>query len=138
MFVQALFLIPVDERLRLRVVNHKALFNGFLVVVGTSAFLSALDETLHQFVFGHVQFNHGSHFMSTLGKHLLQCLGLWDGTGESVEDNTFVRCSKPVVHAGQNADHQVVGNQLSVVYQSFGSHSQFCTFLDFIAKNITC
>ena len=105
MVVQSFFLIPLNERLSLRVIDHKAFLDGLLVVISTSTFLSTLDESVHQLVLGHVQLYHSSHLVTTLIKHLLQCLSLWNGAGEAIKDNALVSTSKLVIDFGKNAYH---------------------------------
>ena len=79
-------------------IHHEALFDCLLVVIGTSTLLSAEDESFHQFVLWHIQLNHGCHLVATLFQHLLQCLCLWDGTGESIKDDTLMLPSEGVIH----------------------------------------
>ena len=137
MIVDAFLLIPFDKRLRLVVIHHEAFFDGLLVVISTSTLLSAQDESLHQFVLWHIQLYHGCHLVATLFQHLLQCLCLWDGTGESIEDYALVRPSERVIHRGEDAHHQIVRNQLSIVDIPLCRLTQFCTFLDLCTKHVT-
>ena len=44
MMVYALFLIPIDERSSLSVINIEAFLDGCFIVVAASAFLSAVDK----------------------------------------------------------------------------------------------
>ena len=78
-------------------IHHEALLDSLFVVVGTPALLTTEDEALHQFILRHVEFNHSSHLVATLVEHFLQGLCLWDGTGETVEDDTLVFTTKRVV-----------------------------------------
>ena len=138
MVVQTFLLVPFNQGLSLRVIDHEALFDSLLVVVGTSALLSAQNQALHQFIFGHGQFNHGSYLVATLVEHLFQGLCLWDRAGETIEDDTLVLTSERVVYRCQDAYHQVVGNQLTVVDIALSRLAKFCTLLDFCTKYITC
>ena len=74
--------------------------------------------------------------MTTLSEHLLQCLGLRDRTGETVEDHAFVLFAEAVVDAGQNVDHQVVGDQLTVVDIFFCCLAQLSAVLDLVAQHV--
>ena len=75
-------------------IYYEALLDSLLVVVGTTTFLSALDESSHQLLFGHVEFNHGCYLVATLIEHFLQCFSLWNGAGETVEDYSGVIFAK--------------------------------------------
>ena len=97
MIVNTLLAVPLDERLRLGVIHHEALLDGLFVVVGTATLLTTEDETLHQLVLRHVEFNHRSHLVTTLLEHLLQGFGLRDGTWEAVEDHPLVLTAEGIV-----------------------------------------
>ena len=118
-------------------IDYKAFFDGLRVIIGTTTLLPTQDEAFHQFILWHVELNHRCHFVTTLVEHLLQGLCLWDGTGESVEDDTFMLTSERIIHRGKNADHQIVGNQLSVVDIALGGLTEFRTVFDFRTKHIT-
>ena len=105
MVVDPLLLVPLDERLCLGVVHHKALLDGLFIVVGTATLLSTEDQALHQLILWHVEFNHGSHLVTPFVEHLLQGLCLWDGTGESVEDHALVVTAEGIVDGSKDAHH---------------------------------
>ncbi len=117
-------------------IHHEALLDGLLVVVGTSALLSAQDEALHQLVLGHVELQHGSHLVTTLTEHRLQGLSLRNGAGETVEDDAGMLLAKAIVDGGQDRDHQVVGYQLSVVNKLLGGLAQFRAFLNLGTQHV--
>ena len=117
-------------------IHHQALLDGLFVVVGTAAFLATLDESRHQLVLWHVEFNHGSHLVATLVQHLLQRLSLRDGAGETVEDDALVATAERVVDISQNGNHEFVRNQVTLVNIALGSLSQFRTLFDFIAQHV--
>ena len=136
MMVQSLFLIPLDERLGLRMVYHQALLDGLLIVIGTTTLLAALDEANHQFLLRHVQFYHSCHLVTTIVQHFLQGFSLWNGTGETVKDDALVTTSVRIIHTSQYRNHQVVRNQVALVDKALGGLTQFCTLLDFITQHI--
>ena len=117
-------------------VYHQALLDGLLIVIGTTTLLAALDETNHQFLLRHVQLYHGCHLVTTLVQHFLQGFSLWNGTGETVKDDTLVTASVRIIHIGQYGNHQVVRNQVALVYKTLGGLTQFCTVLDLITQHI--
>ena len=128
MIMDALLVVPVDERLCLGVIHHETLLDRFLIIIGTATLLSAQDETLHQLILGHVEFDHRGHLVATLAEHLLQRLSLRDGTGEAIEDHPLVIAER-VVDSGQDAHHQIVGDQLSLVDVAGGSLAQLRALL---------
>ena len=136
MVVDAFFRIPVDERGGLCMINIETLLDGLLVVIRAAALLTAIDESGHQFVFGDRKLYHGCHFVSALGKHLLQGLSLGSGTGKTIEYHAGMFFAKTVVDTGQNVNHQFVGNQLPVVNITFGRPAKFRSVLDFVAKHV--
>ena len=116
-------------------INDETFLDGLFVVVGTAGLLSALDEACHQFLFGHLEVEHHAYCLITFGKHLFQGFCLGDGTGETVEDDAFA-VLKAVEYAGQDVDHQFVGDQLALVDVAFGGLAQFGTVLDFCTEHI--
>ena len=137
MVVQSLLLVPLDQRLGLRMIHYQTLLDGLLIVVGTTTLLSTQDKTFHQLVLRHVQFNHGSHLVATLIQHSLQSLSLWNGAWETVKDDTLVGTSEFVILLGQNANHQVVGYQLTVVNEPLCRLTQLSTILNLITQYVT-
>ena len=137
MVMQSLLLIPLNQRLSLRVINDQTLLNRLLVIIGTTTLLSALDKTSHQLILRNVQLYHRSHLVATLLQHFLQSLSLRDGAGETVEDNTLVSTPERVIDTGKDTDHQLVGNQLTVVDESLSRLTQLGTFLNLITQHIT-
>ena len=135
--VNSLFLIPIDKRSRLIMIYRKAFFNGFGIVIRASALLTAPYQTLHQFLFGDVKFNHCRYFVSALSQHLLQSFGLRNGTWEAIEDNALVFFAEAIINTGKDINHQLVRNQLAVINISLGSLAKFCPFPDLITKHIT-
>ena len=117
-------------------VNVETLLDGLFVVVASSALLSAEQEALHQFVFRHVQLNHGCHLVSAFGKHLFQGFCLRDSAGETVEDDTLMLLAETVVNTGEDINHQFIGDELSVVDIAFGCLAQFCSVLDLAAEHV--
>ena len=97
MIVYTLLLVPLDQRLSLGVIYHEALLDGLFVVIGTSTLLSAKYQTLHQLILRYVELNHRCHLVATFVEHLLEGLCLWNGTWESVKDDTLM-VSEGVVH----------------------------------------
>ena len=71
-------------------------------------------------------------------QHLLQGFGLWRRAWKSIEDDAFVVCPEAVIDIGQNAHHQLVGYQLTIVDISFGGLAQFRSILDFASQHVTC
>ena len=110
-------------------VDVEALLYRLFVVVGATALFASLDETGHQFVLWHVELYHRSHRVSALGKHRLQGFCLRDGAGESVEDHTCVLLAEAVVDAGEDAYHELVGDELPLVDIAFGGLTKFCSVL---------
>ena len=117
-------------------IDHEALLDGLLVVVSPATLLSTEEQTFHQLIFRHVEFNHGSHLVATLVEHLLQSLCLWDRTGETVEDDTLV-IAEAIIDTSEDAHHEVIGYQLSVVDIRGSGLTQLCPLLDLTAKHIT-
>ena len=134
--VNALFVIPLDERCGLGVIHVEALLDSLLVVVAASRLLSAEQKSLHQLVLGYKQLDHCGYVVSALSEHLLQSLCLWDGTRETIEDNTFVFLAETVIYAGQYVYHQLIGDELSLVDIAFGGLAKLCSVLDFVAQYI--
>ena len=135
--MNTLLLVPLDKWHCLRVVNHETLLDGLLIIVGTAALLTTQNEALHQLVLGNIKLNHSSNLVATLVEHLLQGLGLWDGAGETVEDNTLAITSEAIVNRSENAYHQIVGDQLSLLDIAGSSLTQLGTILNFTTKYIT-
>ena len=75
--------------------------------------------------------------MFTFGQHLLQSLSLSNRTGETIKDNTFTG-RQAVVLAGKYTNHQVVGDELTVVDVALSNRAQLCTVLDLSTQHITC
>ena len=117
-------------------IHHETLLDGLLVIIGATTLLTTQDQTAHQLVLGHIELDHRSHLVATLVEHLLQGLCLWNRAGEAVEDHTLVLTTETVVNAGQNADHQVVGDQLTVINILLGCLTQFGTLTDLITEHI--
>ena len=67
--------------------------------------------------------------------HHLEGFGLGNGAGETVEDDTFAGAQR-IVNACQDANHQIVGDELAVVNKTLGGLAQFGAFLDFSAEHI--
>ena len=120
MIMYSFLLIPLDEGLCLGVIHHETLLDSLLIVISTATQLSTQDEALHQLILRHVEFNHSSHTVTTLTEHLFQGFCLRNSTGEAIEDHTFVLTSERIVDRGQDAYHQIVGNQLTIVNETFG------------------
>ena len=116
----------------------EALLYRLLVVVGTSALLTALYEALHEFFLGYVQLYHCSNLVTTLLEHLLQSLCLRYGTWETVEYHSFVTSSVSVVHVSQYRNHQLVGNKIAAVNIAGSEFSQLCTFLYLATQHVSC
>ena len=130
-----LFLEPLGEGCSLVAIDLEALLDGFFVVVGATLFDGAVEQAGHKHVFRHNEFEHNAHFVATFLEHGLQCLGLCDGAGESVED--YARASGAFVVGGsEDVDHQRVGNELSVVDVSFGNFAKFSAGLDFATEDV--
>lgn len=134
----ALIGVPVYQRGGLVVIDGEALLDSLFVVIAAAALLSAQEEALHEFLFGHVELYHGSHLVPACGEHVFQGLGLGNGTGKSVEDYSLVLLAEAVVHAGQNVDHQCVGYELPLIYETLGRLAKFRTVLDLIAEHVSC
>ena len=45
--------------------------------------------------------------------------------------------AEAVIYACENVNHQLVGDELSVVDKSLGSLAEFCSVLDFSAEHVT-
>ena len=116
-------------------VDGEALADSLFVVVGASALLSAQDEAVHQFVFGHFEVQHDAYFLTPLGQHLLQRFGLGDGAGKSVEDDAL-RVLQPVERGGQDVYDEVVRQQLTLVNVALGRLAQFGAGFDFGTQHV--
>ena len=46
--------------------------------------------------------------------------------------------AEAVVNTGEDVHHEVVGDELTIVYKALGGLAKFCTILDFVAENVTC
>src|SRR5574344_705464 len=99
-------------------INIESFFNGFLVIIGTSAQLTTINQTSHQLVLRNSKFNHCSNLMITLGQHFLQSLSLRNCTRETIEDYTFMVFSKSIINTGKDIYHQIIRNQLTVIDES--------------------
>ena len=117
-------------------INHEALLDGLLVVVGTAALLSALDEAIHQFLLGHVEVKHHRDALSACGQHLLQRFSLRNGAGKSVENHTFALL-EAIQLGSQHIHDEVVWQQLTLVDVALGHLAQLGVVLDFSAKHVT-
>ena len=137
MTVDALLFIPVDEGSGLRMIDIETLLDGLLIVVAASGLLAAKQETLHQLILWYEQLDHSCHLMAALGKHLLQSLSLRDGAGEAIKDDTLVVGTKTVIDAGEDIDHQFVGNQLTLVDIALGRLTKFRSVFDLATQHIT-
>ena len=82
-----------------------------------------------------VSSQHDADGLSALGQHLLQRLGLCDGAGESVEDDTF-RVLQPVQCGGQHIHDEVVRQQLALVNVALGRLAQFGAVLDLCTQHV--
>ena len=69
-------------------------------------------------------------------EHLLQCLCLWRGTWEAVEDDSFVVFAETVVNVGKDVYHQLIRYELSVVNIALCGLSECCFILDFTAQYV--
>lgn len=110
-------------------IDIETLLDGLLIVVAASGLLAAKQETLHQLILWYEQLDHSCHLMAALGKHLLQSLSLRDGAGEAIKDDTLVVGTKAVIDAGEDIDHQFVGNQLTLVDIALGRLAKFRSVL---------
>ena len=88
--------------------------------------------------FPYVQLNHRRNIVAALREHLLESLRLRDGAWESVEDDTLVLLAERIVYAGEDADHQFVGDELTFVDVLLGSLAKFRFVLDFITQYVAC
>ena len=131
--VDTLALVPLDKRSGLVVVNVEALLDCLCIVVRAAALLTTLDKTCHKLFLRNVKLYHSCYLMTTLCKHLLKSLCLWDSAGESVEDNTLVFLAKAVVNASEDVYHKVIRYELTIVYKTLGCFAKFCSVLDFVA-----
>ena len=136
--VNAFSLVPLDERSGLVVINVETLLDCLCVVVRATALLTALHETSHQLVLRHVKLNHGSHLVSALCEHFLQSLSLRDSAWEAVEDYALVLLAEAIIHTCEDVDHQLVGDELSVVNEALGSLAKFCSVLNLTTENVAC
>ena len=136
--VQTLCLIPVDERGGLCVIHGETLLYRLLVVVRASLFLTAVEQSCHEYILWCVELNHGGNRVSALGEHLLQSLSLWDGAWESVKYHALMLLAKAVVNAGKYVYHQFVGDELSLVDECLSRLAQFSTVFDFAAEHVAC
>ncbi len=96
-----------------------------------------MDQTLHQLVLGHVEFNHRSYAITTFIEHLFQGLSLRNRAGETIKDHTFAVTSERIIDRSENAYHQIVGNQLTIVDIPSSSLAEFGSLLDFTTKHVT-
>src|SRR5574344_700378 len=138
MMVNTLFLIPVDKRRCLIMIHVKTFLYRFLIIIATTALLSAKNKTLHQFFLRYIKFNHCSDFVSTLSKHFLQSFCLRNRTWEAIKNDAFVFFAKTVINTCKNINHKLIWNKLTLVYITFGCFPEFCTVLNFITQHITC
>lgn len=137
MMMDAFLVVPVDERGSLAVIDGEALLDGLLVVVGAAANLSAVYQTCYQLFLRYREFYHRCYLVSTLVEHLLQGFSLLDGTWETIEDDTLVVFSIAVIDRSQDVDHQVIGDELTVVDIFLGCFAQFRSFFYLVAEHIT-
>ena len=117
-------------------IDYETLLDSLLVIIGTTTLLTTKNQALHQFLLGHIKFDHRSHLVATFVEHLLQGLSLWDRTGEAVEDHTLM-VTEGVIYTGKDADHQVVGDQLTVVDITGCGLTQFRALLNLTTKHVT-
>ena len=136
MIMDAFLPIPLYERGGLAMVDIQTLLDGLLVVVGSATLLPTEHQTLHQLFLGDIKLNHGCHLVPTLRQHLLQCLGLGNRAGKAVEDDALVLLAETVVDAGKDVNHQLIGNELSLVDISLGRLAKFRPVLNLTAQHI--
>lgn len=136
MMMNTLTFIPIYQWRSLCVVNIEPLLDCLFVIIRTAALLSTENQTVHQLVLGNEEFNHGSHVMTAISQHLLQCFSLRDSTWETVEDNPLMLLAEAVVNAGKNINHQLIRNELTIIYVSLGCFTQSRTVLDFVTEDI--
>lgn len=79
---------PLGKWFCLAMIHSKTLLDGLFVVVGTSLFLGAVEESCHQCLFVDNQFYHDAHAVMAVGEHLLEGFGLSYCAWESVEYDT--------------------------------------------------
>ena len=46
--------------------------------------------------------------------------------------------AEAVIHTCKDVDHQLVGDELSVVNEALGCLAKFCSVLDLVAENVAC
>ena len=135
--IVALVQVIMGNRLRLVVVHGDAVTDGVEVVIGTSAYFTALNETLDKQLFVHQQVNHRSLHVVFL-EQLRQRLCLRHGTGITIEDGTLAVLGQISDIVLNDAVHDVVRNEVSFGNQSVYLFAQFTAGSNLCAEHIAC
>ena len=102
-----------------------------------SSALPAKNHALDELLFGHFEADHMENLLAALLEEALQRLGLGYGAGESVENHPVLGLGLVVDDFLKYADHQRVGDELSLAYIGFGDLANRCLAGDVVAEYLS-
>ena len=110
--------------MRLGIVNIETFLDGLLVVIGPAFYLCTVQQTLHEDVLTDYEVKCYRYLLTALLQHLLKCLGLNYGAGESVKNDSGT-VTHGVIDAGQHVNDQIIRYELSFFNITFGYPAKF-------------
>ena len=119
-------------------IDIEAILDGIDIIVGTSCLLTTRQHTMHKFILGDIEADNGVELRTTLSEQLLEGISLWDGAREAIEHDTLLGGSLILKHIVEDADHQIVGDQLPLRDKLIGGDAEFGTALNMVAEKFAC
>ena len=129
-------LVELLKRGGLRVIYFEAVGDGFGIVVGTSAFLATLYQTVEELGLAYLEAYDGMHFGATALKHFVKGLGLLDGAGETVEYHALGGLAVGVECMLEDFNHKVVGDELAFGDIVVGNAAQLGVAANVVAQQV--
>ncbi len=118
-------------------VNVKAFLDSLLVIVAAATHLSAFHQSVNKFLLGNLK---TCLLYTACASFLEQCLesfGLCYGAGKSIEDHAILCLLFVVInHFCKNVDHELIGDELPLIDESFGCLAKLGTALDVVAQHV--
>ena len=119
-------------------IDIEAILDGIDIIVGTSCLLTTRQHTMHKFILGDIEADNGVKLRTTFSEQLLEGISLWDGAREAVEHDPLLGGSLILEHIVEDADHQIVGDQLPLRDKLIGGDAEFGTALNMVAEKFAC
>lgn len=118
------------------VIYVQTLADGVDIVIGTTAFQTAFEQSVNQLFIGHIQTNNGMDFGTAFLQKKVKSLGLIDGAWKTVKNHTFGSLGVGVKLMLKNRNHEVVGDKMSFGYIAVGNLAKVGSLTDVATKNI--